>query len=162
MIPEKNINGDGINRKICLVCSSGGHLLLLYRLKEWWQYYERFWVSFKKADVIFLLKNEKVYNAYYPTNRNIKNLIRNTLRAIQVLLKERPAMIVSSGAGIAVPFFYIGKCLGCKLIYIEAYERFESASLTGKLVYPITDAFVLQWNEQKIFYPKGIVLGQIL
>ena len=49
-----------------------------------------------------------------------------------------------------------------KLIFIEAYERVESPSLTGKLVYPITDLFALQWEEQKKHYPKGKVLGQIL
>jgi len=60
---------------------------------------------------------------------------------------------------VAVPFFYIGKILGCKLVYIEVFDRIDLPTLTGKLVYPITDLFLLQWEEQKRFYPKGIVIG---
>jgi UDP-N-acetylglucosamine:LPS N-acetylglucosamine transferase len=148
--------------KFCLVSSSGGHLLQLHILKEWWGKHERFWVTFKKEDAISLLQRERTYWAYFPTNRNIKNLIRNTFLALKILFKESPNIIISTGAGVAVPFFYVGKLLGAKLIYIEVYDRIDLPTITGKLVYPITDAFVLQWEEQKKFYPKGKVLGKVL
>ena len=148
--------------KIGMVCSSGGHLLLLHLLETFWRKHDRFWVTFKKEDAISLLEKEKVYWSYFPTNRNIFNLVRNFFVAIRVLFKERPDIIVSTGAGVAIPFFYLGKLLGKKLVFIEAYERIENPSLTGRIVYRITDAFILQWEEQKKFFPKGIVLGQIL
>jgi len=148
--------------KLCIVCSSGGHLFQLYALKEWWTKHERFWVTFKKEDAISLLENEKIYWAYFPTNRNLRNLIRNTFLAINILYKERPDLIISNGAGVAIPFFYIGKLFGSKLVYIEVYDRIDTPTLTGKIVYPIVDVFVLQWEEQKKFYPKGIFLGQLL
>ncbi len=148
--------------KICLVSSSGGHLLQLFLLEDWWKKYPRFWVTFKKEDAISSLKEEKVYWAHFPTNRNIINLIRNTFLALKILLKERPKIIVSTGAGVAVPFFYTGKLLGAKLIFIEVYDRIDSPTLSGKLVYPIADAFLLQWKEQKKFYPKGKFIGQLL
>ncbi|WP_041738108.1 PssD/Cps14F family polysaccharide biosynthesis glycosyltransferase [Caldicellulosiruptor owensensis] len=145
--------------KIALVSSSGGHLYQLYMLKEWWQKYNRFWVTFDKEDAKSLLADEKKYYCYYPTNRNIPNLIKNTFLAFKILIKEKPDLIISTGAGVAVPFFYIGKILGCKLVYIEVFDRIDLPTLTGKLVYPITDLFLLQWEEQKRFYPKGIVIG---
>lgn len=148
--------------KIAMVCSSGGHLLLLHLLGEFWRKHDRFWVTFKKEDAISLLETEKVYWSYFPTNRNLVNLVRNFFVAVRVLFKEKPDIIVSTGAGVAIPFFYLGKLLGKKLVFIEAYERIENPSLTGRIVYRITDAFILQWEEQKKFYPKGIVLGQIL
>ena len=148
--------------KLCIVSSSGGHLFQLFILRKWWEKPERFWVTFKKEDSLSLLEKEKVYWSYFPTNRNIKNLIRKTFLALKILRKEKPDIIVSTGAGVAVPFFYIGKLLGAKLVYIEVYDRIDSPTLTGKLVYPITDAFLLQWQEQKKFYPKGRVLGQLL
>ncbi|MBM6728232.1 PssD/Cps14F family polysaccharide biosynthesis glycosyltransferase [Limosilactobacillus ingluviei] len=147
--------------KVCLVGSSGGHLTHLYMLKKFWLNKERFWVTFDKEDARSKLKDEKVYNCYFPTNRNIKNLIKNTCLAIQVLKKEKPDVIISSGAAVAVPFFYIGKLMGCKLIYIEVFDRYDAPTLTGKMVYPITDAFVVQWEEQKKIYPKAINLGSI-
>ena len=147
--------------KIGLVGSSGGHLTHLYMLKPTWQKYERFWVTFDKEDARSLLKEEKVYSCYYPTNRNIKNLIRNTFVAWKVLRKEKPDILVSSGAAVAVPFFFLGKLFGKKLIYIEVFDRVDKPTLTGRLVYPITDQFIVQWEEQLKVYPKAINLGSI-
>lgn len=147
--------------RICIVSSSGGHLLQLYVLKQWWQKYDHFWVTFKKEDAVSLLKDEKVYWAYFPTNRNIKNLVRNMFIAWKILKREKPDIIISAGAGVAVPFFYLGKLFGCKLIYMEVFDRIDSPTLTGRLVYPFTDKFLVQWEEQKAFYPKGEYWGQV-
>jgi len=130
-------------------------------LKKFWNDKDRFWVTFDKEDANSLLKDEKKYNCYYPTNRNIKNLIKNTFLAIKVLKKERPDLIISSGAAVAVPFFYIGKLFGAKTVYIEVFDRIDKPTLTGKLVYPITDLFVVQWEEMKQVYPKAVNLGGI-
>ena len=147
--------------KICLVGSSGGHLTHLHMLKPLWDNKERFWVTFDKVDANSILKNEKVYHCYYPTNRNLWNLIRNTVLAIKVLHKEKPDLIISTGAAVAVPFFYIGKLRGAKTVYIEVFDRINKSTLTGKLVYPITDKFIVQWDEMKKVYKKAINLGSI-
>jgi len=147
------------NRKIALVGSSGGHLTHLIQMKDWWKDKERFWVTFNKADATSQLKDEKVYWCYYPTNRNFKNLIKNTFLALRVILIEKPDIIVSSGAGSAIPFFYLGKLFGIKLIYMEVYDRIDSPTLTGKIVYPICDEFIVQWEEQLEYYPKAKMLG---
>ena len=147
--------------KICLVSSSGGHLTHMYMLKPFWQDKERFWVTFDKEDARSLLKGETMYPCYYPSNRSIKALIINTFRAFKVLRKERPDLIISSGAACAVPFFYVGKLYGAKLIYIEVFDRIDSSTHTGKLVYPITDRFIVEWEEMKKVYPKAINLGSI-
>lgn len=145
--------------KVCFITSSGGHLTHLMQLKEWWNNKDRFWVTFEKEDSKSILKDERKYWCYFPTNRNVKNLVKNTFLAIKILLKEKPDLIVSSGAAPAIPFFYVGKLLGAKVVYIEVYDRIDKPTITGKLVYPISDLFVLQWEEQKRFYPKGEVLG---
>lgn len=147
--------------KVCLVGSSGGHLTHLYMLKPFWEDKERFWVTFNKDDANSLLQGESVYHCYHPTNRSIKALIRNTWLAWKVLRKERPDVIVSTGAAVAVPFFYLGKLFGAKLIYIEVFDRINTSTMTGKMVHPITDKFIVQWEEMKQVYPKAINLGSI-
>ena len=147
--------------KILLVGSSGGHLTHLYMLKDIWSECDRTWVTFNKMDANSLLKNEKVYYCFFPTNRNIKNLIKNTFLAIKVLKKEKPDIIISSGAAVAVPFFYLGKIRGAKTIYIEVFDGIDKPTLTGKLVYPVTDKFIVQWEEMKKVYKKAINLGSI-
>ena len=147
--------------KVCLVGSSGGHLTHLYMLKPFWKDKDRFWVTFDKEDARSILAGEKVYHCYYPTNRNLKNLFRNTFLALKVLRKERQDLLISSGAAAAVPFFYIAKLMGKKLIYIEVYDRIDKPTLTGRLVYPIVDCFIVQWEEQKQVYKKAVNLGSI-
>lgn len=147
--------------KVCLVGSSGGHLTHLYMLKPFWKNKDRFWVTFDKEDARSILKDEKMYPCYYPTNRNIFNLIRNTFLAIKILLKEKPDLIISSGAAVAVPFFGFGKLMGAKLIYIEVFDRIDKPTVTGKLVYPIADRFIVEWDEMKKVYPKAVNFGSI-
>ena len=152
---------SGENMKGGLLGSSGGHFTHLYMLQPYWQEQERFWVTFDKQDAASLLSGEQVYHCYFPTNRNLKNLIRNTILAWKVLGKEKPDLIVSSGAAVAVPFFYLGKLFGAKTVYIEVFDRIDKPTLTGKLVYPVADRFIVQWEEMKEVYPKAINLGSI-
>lgn len=147
--------------KVCLVGSSGGHLTHLYMLKSFWENKDRFWVTFDKPDARSLLTGEKVYSAYYPSNRSIKALLINSWRAVKVLAKEHPDLIVSSGAAPAIPFFWIGKIMGAKTVYIEVFDRINTPTITGKVCYPVTDAFIVEWEEMKKIYPKAINLGSI-
>lgn len=147
--------------KICFVGSSGGHLTHLYMLKPFWKDKDRFWVTFDKEDARSLLEGETMYHAYYPSNRSIKALIINTIRAIKVLKKEKPDLIISSGAAPAIPFFYIGKMMGAKTIYIEVFDRINKPTISGKVCYPVSDVFIVQWEEMKKVYPKAINLGSI-
>lgn len=152
---------DKNNIKVCFVGSSGGHLTHLYMLKPFWQNKERFWVTFDKEDARSLLKGERMYYCYYPSNRSVKALLINTVRALEIILDERPDLIISSGAAPAIPFFYIGKLLGAKTIYIEVFDRINASTISGKLCYPVTDRFVVQWEEMKQVYPKAVNLGSI-
>lgn len=147
--------------KICLVGSSGGHLTHLYLLKKLWAQNDRFWVTFDKEDASSLLEGERRYKCYFPTNRNVINLIKNTFLAFKILAKEKPDVIISSGAAVAVPFFYIGRLFGAKTVYVEVFDRVDKPTVTGKLVYPVTNLFIVQWEEMKRIYPKAINLGGI-
>ena len=158
---DENFKKSDKKLKICLVGSSGGHLTHLYMLKPFWKNKEHFWVTFDKEDARSLLSDEKMYSCYFPTNRNIKNLLKNTVIAWKILKKEKPNLIISSGAAVAIPFFYLGKLFGAKLVYIEVFDRVDKSTITGKLVYPITDRFIVQWEEQKKVYKKAINLGSI-
>ena len=153
---------SGENKKIMLVCSSGGHLLQLWSLsKPLWQNYDRVWVSFKKSDAESLLKQEKIYWGHYPTNRNLKNLARNLVLAWKILRVERPDCVISTGAGIAVPFLVLGKLLGAKSIYIESFARKSNISLTGRLVYYFVDNFFVQSEQLAERYNKAVYKGTI-
>jgi hypothetical protein len=145
-----------------LVASSGGHLLQLHRLSPWWQEHDRLWVTFRLPDSLSMLAGEKVAWAHHPTTRNIPNLIRNLSLAWRLLRRHRPDVVVSSGAGVAFPFFLLARLRRIKTVYVEVYDRIDLPTLTGKMCYPLSDLFLLQWEQQRRFYPRGIVIGRLL
>ena len=78
------------------------------------------------------------------------------------LRSYRPDVVVSSGAGVAFPFFLLAKLFGKRTVYVEVYDRIDSPTMTGRLCYPFSDLFLLQWEEQRRNYPKGRVIGSLL
>jgi UDP-N-acetylglucosamine:LPS N-acetylglucosamine transferase len=86
-------------------------------------------------------------HAYGPTNRNIPNLLRNLRLAWRVLRRERPSAILTTGAGVAVPFAWIGRVLGVPTIYIESVTRIDGLSLSARLIKPVASHMYAQWPE---------------
>jgi UDP-N-acetylglucosamine:LPS N-acetylglucosamine transferase len=132
---------------ILLVASPGGHLLQLLALEPAWSDRERTWVTLRSPDVTYLLRDERVVYGHGPTPRNIPNFFRNLRAAWRVLRTEDPSVIVSTGAGLALPFFVLGKLQRRRLVYVESITRVEELGLTGKLVYPLADTFFVQWSQ---------------
>lgn len=147
---------------VLLVCSSGGHLAQLHRLDTWWRRHPRLWVTFDTADARSLLASEDVVWAHHPTTRNLPNAARNLLLAWRLVRRHRPRVVVSDGAGVAVPFFAVARLLGIPTVYLEVYDRIDSRTMTGRLCQPLSDLFLLQWEEQRNVYGSGVVVGRVL
>lgn len=148
--------------KVALVCSSGGHLFEMYCLRRFWETKDRFWISFPTDDAKTLLKNEIVFWAYFPTNRSLVNFVKNLLFAFRLLRRKRPDVIISTGAGVAVPFIVIGRLLKVRTIYLESIARNRELSLSGRLIYPFVDKLLVQWPELGSKYKKAEYRGRVL
>lgn len=148
--------------KIGLITSKGGHLFQLYQLQKCWSKYNRFWVTDKGEDVNYLLSNERVYYGFFPESRNVQNFILNLFLSFKIIIKEKPDVLVSTGAGIAVPFFYFAKFLKIKLIFIEPYDFIAYPSLTSKLIHPIVSHYLVQHRSQKSFFKDAKLIGPLL
>lgn len=135
--------------KLGLVCSSGGHLLQLHSLKPFWENFNRFWVSYPTSDAKSLLEGERVYWLPHGGERNVFNALRDMPFTLKVLRTERPRVLLTTGARIAVPFFYLGRIMGCKLIYLESISRVNSLSMSFKLAAPVAHKRLVQWPEQE-------------
>jgi UDP-N-acetylglucosamine:LPS N-acetylglucosamine transferase len=132
---------------VLLVCSSGGHLLQLLELRPAWEPLDRLWVTFDKSDARSLLAGEPVVHAYGPTNRNIPNFLRNVRLAWRLVRRERPAAILSTGAGVAVPFAWAARLHRIPTIYVESFTRMEQMSLSGRMIRPVAARVYAQWPE---------------
>jgi UDP-N-acetylglucosamine:LPS N-acetylglucosamine transferase len=144
-----------------MVCSSGGHLAQLMALRPWWEQHERAWVTFDTLDATSRLSDEDVVWAHHPTTRNAKNLVRNSALALRTLRRFRPDVVVSTGAAVAVPFFWLAPLVGARTVYLEVFDRIDSRTLTGRLCRPASDLFLVQWPEQQQLYPHSQLVGQV-
>ena len=148
--------------RVLLVASSGGHLAHLLWLEPWWRQHARAWVTFDTVDARSRLGGETVYHAAHPTNRSARNALRNWRIARDVLAWERPDVVVSSGAGVAVPFLLAAKWHGIPTVFLEVLDRIDHPSLTARALGPFVDGLALQWPEQRQALGRGTVLGPIL
>ena len=153
---------DGEPAHVMLVASTGGHLAQLMRLRPWWTPHRRTWVTFDKPDARSHLSAEPVVWAFHPTTRNLPNLVRNTFLAARTLWRERPDLVVSTGAGVALPFFVFARLLRIPTVYLEVFDRGDSPTLTGRLCRPLSSRFLVQWPEQAELYRGSIVIGPLL
>ena len=159
---QRQAGGEQAGTVGCLfVASSGGHLFELLQLRDGWAREQRHWVTFDTPDARSLLSGEAVTFAAHPTNRNLPNLVRNFFLAIRLLRRKRPRAILTTGAGVAVPFCWLGRLRGSRIVYIESFARVDSPSLTGRLVHPVAHDFFVQWPEVCQFFPKAKYRGAL-
>jgi beta-1,4-N-acetylglucosaminyltransferase len=140
-------SGTGEQVDVLLVCSAGGHLLQLYLLRDAWAGRSHAWVTHSRDDARSLLEGATVFYAYGPTTRNLMNLVRNVFLALRVLRSTRPRVIITTGAAVAVPFAWIGRLTGRRVVYIESLTRTERPSLSCRLVLPVVNRCYVQWPE---------------
>jgi UDP-N-acetylglucosamine:LPS N-acetylglucosamine transferase len=149
-------------RPALMVSTQGGHLTQLLVLESWWRDRERVWVCPETPDVGDRLDGERVITSYSPTTRNIPNTLRNLRLAVTVILRERPQIVISAGAGVAVPFFVVAWLMRIPTVFIEVYDRFDSPTMTGRLCGPFTTRRIVQWDRQLEFYPDAHLVGPLL
>ncbi len=153
-------SGPGV-RPVLLVASSGGHLHQLVQLRDEWARDEKVWISFDTEDARSLLDGERHVFAHHPTNRNVPNLLRNLFLAFRLVRTLRPRAVVTTGAGVAVPFCYVGRLFGARIIFIESFSRISEPSLTARLVYPVAHSFFVQWPQLERRFRRARYEGQL-
>jgi len=148
--------------KICLTSSSGGHFNQLLKLLPVLKGHGLFFVT-PSSHMRNVLNNYKMYFVENP-GRNPLKFITHSIKSLFILLKERPNVIITTGAGLVVPICFMGKFLfRSKIIFIETFSRIDTPSLTGRLVFHISDLFIIQWKQLKKFYgDKAVYGGQLL
>lgn len=136
--------------KICLVCSPGGHLSEILHLMEAFEGHEVFFITSDSA------RTRQLERKYLHKNigKNPLLMLVATFSILKILYKERPNLIISTGAEPAIPTFYLAKLFRIKTIFIESWTRVVQPTVTGKIVYPVSDVFLVQWERLLSKYGK--------
>jgi UDP-N-acetylglucosamine:LPS N-acetylglucosamine transferase len=61
-----------------------------------------------------------------------------------------------------VPFVVMAWLLRIPTVYIEVFDRIDTPTLTARLCRPLLSAMLVQWEEQRRFYPEATVVGQLI
>jgi len=149
--------------KACFVASSGGHWEELMCIKELAEAHDSLYIT-EEGGQAKDCGLEKVYTLPQ-INRHEKGFLLKFLKllvsAARIMNKERPDVVITTGALIAFPFCLFAKMMGSKVVYIESFARVNSRSLTGRLVYPFADLFLVQWEPLLKLYPKAKYVGGV-
>lgn len=146
--------------KICIVSSCGGHLTEVRSLMSAYAAYPHFYVLNDQA----LLPSDMQGRTYFiaHSERDWKFFL-NLWEALRILWRERPQVILSTGAGPVVPFSLVGRFLfGCRIVFVETITCIERPSLTGRIMYWLAHDFFYQWKMLVHFFPKGKYRGALL
>lgn len=153
-------------KNIIFISSTGGHLDELLQLKVLFKKYNSFIITEKtKSNNKLKEKYNNVFYLVYGTRKHIITyffkFLFNIIKSFVLFLKIKPKMIVTTGTHTAVPMCYIAKLFRKKVIYIETFANRYSKTLAGKIIYPIADTFIVQWEEMLELYPKAKYFGSI-
>lgn len=157
-----------MNKKnVLFISSTGGHLEELLQLEPMFKDYNYYLVTEKTKSNLFLKDKykDKVSYLVYGTRKKILVypfiLLINCFKSLFIYFKHCPDYIITTGTHTAGPMCCIGKILGSKIIYIETFANMVTKTATGRLIYPISDKFIVQWDSMKKLYPKADVGGWI-
>ncbi len=154
-------------KKVLFISSTGGHLSELMQLKEMFKKYDYHIITEKDKTNEKLKEKYKDKISYLPYGTRSKIIsyifkyIYICIKSIYLYIKIRPRYIITTGTHTAGPICYFGKICGSKIIYIETFANINKKTATGRLIYPIADLFIVQWEEMLKLYPKAKYGGSI-
>ena len=154
-------------RKVLFISSTGGHLVEMMQLKDMFNNYDYHIITEKtksnlklkskyKERIDFLMYGTKDHILVYPFK-----LLYNCFKSLLLYVKIHPDYIITTGAHTAGPMCCIGKLLGSRIIYIETFANMTTKTISGKMIYPISDEFIVQWESMLKLYPDATYGGWI-
>jgi beta-1,4-N-acetylglucosaminyltransferase len=151
------VDGDGGEKmKICIVSSGGGHLTEALALQSVYRNYEHFYVLNYRMTLPVDMEGKTCFIRH--SERDWLFIV-NLWEAWRILRKERPQLILSTGAGLAVPFALVGKLFRIPVIFVEISAQVTEPSLTGRIMYYLADRFFYQWKPLERYFPKATYGG---
>lgn len=154
--------------KIGIVVSGGGHLDEAIAILEAFKGQDIFLVTYKLSSLA-LYNHPKIKHIYFVNVKESKGIVLffhlfiNIFEFLFIFSKERPKVLFSTGSEIAIVPFFIGKFIfGVKLIFLETFTRVKNPSFTAKIIYPITNLFLVQWESLLKIGSKAKFFGRII
>jgi len=131
-------------KKLLAVASGGGHWIQLLRLTP----------AFADCQVVFVTVQEayradvaghKLYSVTDATRHSKIRLLRTALELFWIVFKERPDIVVSTGAAPGYFAVALGKLFRARTIWVDSIANVEQLSMSGKLAGRHAHLWLTQW-----------------
>lgn len=148
--------------RICLVASAGGHLSQLLKLKLGWKGHDTFCIITVDTVRESVQKYGKIYVVGECNRQCPMRVVKVLVRCIKAVLRERPDVVISTGAAVGCIVCFLGKLLHAKVVWIDSIANVEEISLSGRMVSHIADLFLVQWPELARKYSNVDYVGAVI
>lgn len=146
--------------KILLVCSSGGHFKAMQQLQDFWETHDHVWVTFQTPATETALNQQKVYWIPNVPDHSEPGFWKALRFAWQILRREKPNAVLSTGANITVPFLILARLMGSQTIFIESITRVSTLSQAARLSLPFLHTLYVHWPQLQARYPMAELIAK--
>jgi len=154
--------GPANKLRVCLAASSGGHLTELLTLSDCWKQHEVVYITTVPATQHELRQSGAVYVVGECNRQHPIRVLRVFLRCLKAVLKERPDVVISTGAAAGCMVCFLARALGAKIIWLDSITNVERISLSGRMVRHIAGLFLVQWPELAAKYRHVEYVGTVI
>lgn len=156
--------------KICLAASGGGHVRQLLDLAPVWSGHDYFFVTEDTALGASLADKHRTYFVPHVAVgqarlgapvKMVTGAIRSIFRSAKIIWRERPDVVISTGAGAV--FFAVAwaRLFGARTVVIESFARFDRPSIFSRVAAPWAHHLVVQSKALAPVYPKAKVFDPL-
>lgn len=148
--------------KICIVASAGGHLSQLLLLQPTWEGHEVVCVS---TGMMVKEKLEAIGKTYIVGECNRQHPIKTfqvMVKCLRIILRERPKVVISSGAAAGFLICFWAKLFGAKIIWMDSVANTQKLSMSGRMVRFFADLILSQWPNVAGRYNKVEYAGEVI
>ena len=173
--PTKSVSARSSRQlRVCLICAPGGHLTELMRIREAFEGCELSLITYEEGFLSLQEGIDKMYTFknFYINRMNsgqiaswlimIRQMLSLLKGGIFIFADRKPDVVLSTGSEIAIPFMYLGKLLGKRIVFIESLCRIKGLSATANIISPVTDILLVQWKNLEGLRQKARFEGNIL
>ena len=164
--PANGVKPGGGRLRLCLAASGGGHVRQLLDLESIWSKHDYFFVTEDTALGATLAQSHRTHFVPHVAIgqarlgapwRMVRAGVSNFFRSASIIARERPDVVISTGAGAV--FFAVAwaRLRGARTVVIDSFARFDRPSLFARIAAPIADDMVVQSKALASHFPKAKV-----
>jgi UDP-N-acetylglucosamine--N-acetylmuramyl-(pentapeptide) pyrophosphoryl-undecaprenol N-acetylglucosamine transferase len=142
-----------------IATSAGGHIELMVALRTAFDGYRRVWIvqPSLRAEVLAREGEAVIELPDYDRHPLRGHYLSNITKALRLVLRDQPRVVVTSGAGATVPFCVLARLFGARVVFVETMARVTGPSSSGKVLSRLASRVLVQWAEVAEFYPRTTV-----